>query len=85
MRRLFGGVREEGVERAAAAAEDVGGRGGAESPPKPSFDVIRKLWKVGSMYFFGDRKAKARFLLFIVLVLCAVCAGPRFSSPCLAT
>ncbi|KAG0612261.1 hypothetical protein M758_6G014300 [Ceratodon purpureus] len=54
-----------------AAGDETGQRG----PPEPSFDLIRKLWRVGSMFFFGDRKAKARFLLFIVLLLCAVCAG----------
>ena len=62
-----------------AAGDETGQRG----PPEPSFDLIRKLWRVGSMFFFGDRKAKARFLLFIVLLLCAVCAGSSLPSPSL--
>ena len=53
----------------------VGLGSGQRGPPEPSFDVIRKLWRVASLFFYGDRRAKARFLLVIVLVLCAVCAG----------
>lgn len=48
---------------------------GQRGPPEPSLDLIRKLWRVGSLFFFGDRRVKARFLLVIVLCLCAVCAG----------
>lgn len=42
---------------------------------EPSFSLMRKLWRISRMYFYGDRKSKARFLLVIVLILCAVCAG----------
>lgn len=43
--------------------------------PTPSFELIKKLWRVGKLFFMGDRKVKARMLLVVVLALCAVCAG----------
>lgn len=43
--------------------------------PKPSFELVRKLWRVGIIFFTGDRRVKARVLLVLVLVLCAVCSG----------
>ncbi|KAH9576495.1 hypothetical protein CY35_01G165400 [Sphagnum magellanicum] len=43
--------------------------------PSPSLHMVRKLWRVAIIFFVGDRKLKARFLLALVLILCAVCAG----------
>lgn len=51
-----------------STASELGTR--QQGPPDLSLDVSRKLWRVGSMYFFGGRKARARYLLFIVLILC---------------
>jgi ABC-type uncharacterized transport system fused permease/ATPase subunit len=48
---------------------------GQRGLPEPSLDLIKKLWRVASLFFYGDRRAKARFLLVIVLVLSTVCAG----------
>ncbi|KAG0586542.1 hypothetical protein KC19_2G098800 [Ceratodon purpureus] len=48
---------------------------GQRGPPKLSFDLVKKLWRVASLFFYSDRRAKARFLLVIVLVLSAICAG----------
>jgi hypothetical protein len=49
--------------------------------PSPSLHMVRKLWRVAIIFFVGDRKLKARFLLALVLILCAVCAGLSLSFP----
>lgn len=65
--------REGGALRMSATSGD--GMAQASLGPTPSFELIRKLWRVGKLFFMGDRKVKARMLLVVVLALCAVCAG----------
>ncbi|KAH7287426.1 hypothetical protein KP509_32G055900 [Ceratopteris richardii] len=50
---------------------------GARSKSKftPSWPLLCKMWRVGSMYFKSGCKYRACFLLGLVLILCALCAG----------
>ncbi|XP_024517475.1 uncharacterized protein LOC9661751 [Selaginella moellendorffii] len=45
----------------------------------PSRRLLRKVWRVAAVFFRGDRKRKAYWLLSIVLLLCAICAGVMVS------
>lgn len=41
----------------------------------PSWRLLHKMWRVGSMYFKSQCKRRACFLLACVFMLCALCAG----------
>ncbi|KAL3687738.1 hypothetical protein R1sor_014047 [Riccia sorocarpa] len=43
--------------------------------PKFSWMLVKKMWRVGVMYFKGDKRRKACTLLTLTLSLCAICAG----------
>ncbi|KAL2630011.1 hypothetical protein R1flu_014697 [Riccia fluitans] len=49
----------------------------ASSPVNPKFSwvLVKKMWRVGVMYFKGDKRRKACTLLALTLSLCAICAG----------
>eukprot|EP00249_Psilotum_nudum_P022001 c28335_g1_i2 orf=1323-2528(+) len=53
--------------------------GSAATPrrgPLASWSLVLNVWRLGGLYFHGaDSKRKARFLLLVVLLLCAVSAG----------
>ncbi|CAM6096254.1 unnamed protein product [Calypogeia fissa] len=60
-----------------SAASPFGGGNNGSSPAGPKFSwvLLQKMWRVGIIYFQGDRRKKACTLLALVLSLCAVCAG----------
>eukprot|EP00250_Pteridium_aquilinum_P026495 c33097_g1_i1 orf=135-2078(+) len=47
----------------------------SKSSLAPSWPLLRKMWKVGSMFFKSERKRRAWLLLALVFILCALCAG----------
>ncbi|BBN07121.1 vitamin B12/bleomycin/antimicrobial peptide transport system ATP-binding/permease protein [Marchantia polymorpha subsp. ruderalis] len=60
---------------AASAFGPVASAGSAQTGPKFSWVLVKKMWRVGIMYFKGDKRKKACTLLAVVLTLCAICAG----------
>ncbi|MCO5567819.1 hypothetical protein L7F22_021515 [Adiantum nelumboides] len=48
---------------------------GAKSKLVPSWSLLHKMWRVGSMYFRSECKRRACLLLAFVFILCALCAG----------
>jgi hypothetical protein len=66
---------EDSMTTASAYEASSGGVGTPQTGPKVSWILLKKVWRVGIIYFKGEKRRMACTLLALVLSLCGVCAG----------